>query len=391
LRRRSRCAESSGTGFAQSDTPMSTARFDQLENLDLGAVPENARLYVRPLGLLGGESAKIGIERGWALAFAGRQRAYTAAELWWRDADGIRQTVIPAAQLVVAASRHAGIAHLIERLAVPSSWPAGLPDRRPLLMGVVNVTPDSFSDGGLFLDRAAAIAQGRRLHAEGADIVDVGGESTRPRSATISVDEEISRVVPVIQALAKDGILVSIDTRKAEVMRAAIGAGAGMINDISALRHDPDSLAVAGASGLPVVLMHIQGEPATMQQDPRYERAALDVYDHLEEQVHAWAEAGFDRSRLIVDPGIGFGKSLEHNLDILGRLGLYQGLGLPVLLGASRKSFIARIAGDAPAPDRLAGSIAAALAGLAQGVAILRVHDLAATSQAALVAQALAI
>jgi dihydropteroate synthase len=370
---------------------MSTARSDQLEHLDLRAVPENARLYVQPLGLLSGEAAKIGIESGWALAFAGRQRAYTAAELWWRDADALRQTVVPAAEIAAAAGRHVGIAHFTERLGAACSWPAGLPERRPLLMGVLNVTPDSFSDGGLYFDREAAIAQGRRLHAEGADIVDVGGESTRPRSATISEQEEICRVVPVIQALAQDGILVSIDTRKAAVMRAAIGAGARMINDISALRHDPDSLKVAGASGLPVVLMHIQGEPATMQQRPRYERAALDVYDHLDGQARAWTEAGFDRSRLIVDPGIGFGKTLEHNLDILGRLGLYQGLGLPLLLGTSRKSFIARIAGETPAPDRVAGSIAAALAGLAQGVAILRVHDVAMTKQAILVAQALAI
>jgi dihydropteroate synthase len=359
--------------------------------MDLRDVPEEACLYVQPLGLLSGEAAKIGIEGGWALPLAGRQRGYTAAGLWWRAADGIRQTVIPAAELAAAVSRHAGIAQLTGRLGAPSSWPAGLPERRPLLMGVVNVTPDSFSDGGLFLDRDAAIAQGRRLHGEGADIVDVGGESTRPRSATVPAEEEIARIVPVVEALAQDGILVSIDTRKAAVMRAAIDAGARMINDISALRHDPESLSVAGASGLPVVLMHIQGEPATMQENPRYERAALDVYDHLDQRARAWTEAGFDRSRLIIDPGIGFGKTLEHNLDILARLGLYQALGLPLLLGVSRKSLISRMAGDPPASDRLPGSIAAALAGLAQGVAILRVHDVATTRQAALVARALAL
>ena len=369
---------------------MSTACADSLEPFDLRDVPEAARLYLQPLGLLSGAAAKAASADGWAVPLAGGQ-ACTAAELWWRQGDGIRQSVIPAAGLAAAAWGHAGIARLVERFGAPCSRPAGLPEQRPLLMGVVNVTPDSFSDGGLFLDRDAAIAHGRRLHAEGADIVDVGGESTRPRSATVSDAEEIARVVPVVEALARDGILVSIDTRKAAVMRAAVAAGAGMINDISALRHDPDSLGVAGDSGLPVVLMHIRGEPATMQQAPHYARAALDVYDHLETQARAWTEAGFERSRLIVDPGIGFGKALEHNLDILRRLGLYRGLGLPLLLGASRKSFIARIAGEVPAPDRLAGSIAAGLTGLAQGVAILRVHDVTATRQAIMVAQALAL
>ena len=370
---------------------MPPVRSDPLMRIDLRDVPEDASLYVQPLSLLSGEAAKIAIEGGWALRLAGGQRAYTAAGLLWRDTDGIRQTVISAAELAAAARRHAGLARLSGRLGAPSSRPVGLPELRPLLMGVVNVTPDSFSDGGLFLDRNAAIAQARRLHAEGADIVDVGGESTRPRSVTVPAEEEIARVVPVIEALARDGVLVSIDTRKASVMRAAIEAGAGMINDISALRHDPESLSVAGASGLPVALMHIQGEPATMQQNPHYERAALDVYDHLDERARAWTEAGFDRSRLIVDPGIGFGKTLEHNLDILSRLGLYQALGLPLLIGVSRKSLIARIAGDPPATDRLPGSIAAALVGLAQGVAILRVHDVAATRQAIMVAEALGI
>jgi dihydropteroate synthase len=370
---------------------MPPVRSEPLTQIDLREIPENARLYAQPLGLLSGEAARIVIEGGCALPLGGPERAYAAAELWWRGADAIQQRVIPAAELAAAARGHAGIGRLIERLGAASSWPAGLPDRRPLLMGIVNVTPDSFSDGGLFLDRDAAIAQGRRLHEEGADIVDIGGESTRPRSVTVPEEEEISRILPVVEALAQDGILVSIDTRKAAVMRAAIEAGAAMINDVSALRHDPESLAVAGASGLPVVLMHMQGEPATMQEDPRYERAALDVYDHLDERARAWTDAGFDRSRLIVDPGIGFGKTLEHNRDILGRLGLYQALGLPLLLGVSRKSLIGRIAGDPPASGGLWGSIAAALAGLAQGVAILRVHDVAATRQAVLVAQALAL
>jgi dihydropteroate synthase len=257
-------------------------------------------------------------------------------------------------------------------------------------MGVVNVTPDSFADGGRFFEPAAAIAQALRLHAEGADIVDVGGESTRPGARPMSDDEEIRRVMPVIEALAERAVLVSIDTRKAAVMAAAIAAGARMINDISALQHDPESLGVAGASGLPVVLMHSQGEPATMQVQPTYDIAPLDVFDQLAKRVDAWTLAGFERSRLLIDPGIGFGKTVDHNLEILSRLGLYLGLGLPILLGVSRKSFIGRLAGGAPPEERLPGSLAAAVHGLAAGAAVLRVHDVAATQQAVAIWQSIA-
>ena len=197
-------------------------------------------------------------------------------------------------------------------------------------------------------------------------------------------------MVPVVAALAQSGIPVSIDSRKASVMQAAIAAGAGMINDISALRHDPDSLRVAGASGLPVVLMHSQGEPATMQRQPTYACAPLDVFDHLEARIEAWVAAGFERDRLLIDPGIGFGKTVAHNVAILSRLGVYLGLGRPLVLGVSRKSFIARLAGDDSQPsERMAGSLAAALAGVADGVAVLRVHDVAATAQALRIWQAL--
>jgi dihydropteroate synthase len=346
-----------------------------------------ARVYFRPLGLIEGEAAQAAVAGGWALPLGGGEWALTGCEVWQRRRDGFARAVLPATQLSAwieqqpdALRQHAVRAR--DRLLAPCSWPHGLPPRRPLLMGVVNVTPDSFSDGGEFLEPAAAIAHGLRLHAEGADIVDVGGESTRPGAATVSADEEIRRVVPVIQALARAGVLVSIDTRKAAVMGAAIAAGARMINDISALRHDPEALASAGASGLPVVLMHSQGEPATMQVQPTYELAPLDVFDHLAARVQAWTDAGYDRSRLIVDPGIGFGKTVDHNLEILGRLGLYLGLGLPILLGVSRKSFIGRLSGGAPPGERLPGSLAAALRGAAAGAAILRVHDVAATQQA---------
>jgi dihydropteroate synthase len=352
-----------------------------------------ASVYLRPVGILQGDAAAALIQAGAARPLGGRA-AFTAAEVWLREGVRIERSALGVNELAAwARQRSSGIeaalAQCLERLTSPLTLPAGLPDRRPLIMGVVNVTPDSFSDGGQFLAPADAIARGLEQHAAGADVIDIGGESTRPGAAPVPAAEEIKRVVPVIEALAARAILVSIDTRKAAVMRAAIAAGARMINDITALRHDPDSLAVAGGSGLPVVLMHSRGEPATMQQRPRYASALLDVFDHLEERSAAWVAAGFERGRLLVDPGIGFGKSIAHNLEILSRLGLYRGLGVPLLLGVSRKSFIAGLAGAAPAGERLPGSLAAALAGVAQGVAVLRVHDVAATRQAIRIWQAL--
>jgi dihydropteroate synthase len=355
---------------------------------------EATQVYLRPLGIIDGDAARAAIAGGWALPLCGGASAFTGCEIWRRRPQGIDRELLPAAELAGWLERQpepvrTAAACLHDRLLALPSWPDRLPRRRLLLMGVVNVTPDSFSDGGAFLEPAAAIAHGLGLRDEGADIVDVGGESTRPGADAVSADEEIGRVVPVIEALAGAGVLVSIDTRKAAVMRAAIAAGARMINDVSALRHDPESLGTAGASGLPVVLMHSQGEPATMQLQPTYERAPLDVFDHLAARVQAWTAAGYERARLIVDPGIGFGKTIDHNLEILSQLGLYLGLGLPVLLGVSRKSFIGRLAGGAPPAGRLPGSLAAALRALAAGVVMLRVHDVAAMQQAAAVWQAL--
>ncbi|MGH6943914.1 MAG: dihydropteroate synthase [Geminicoccaceae bacterium] len=347
-------------------------------------VSADSRIYLRPLGPLTGPGARAALDGGWGLPLMGEGAAFTGAELWFRSGKEASCAVLSAAELRTLAARGElpSFAFLLHRLGAPPGRPERLPDRRPLVMGVLNVTPDSFSDGGRFLEPAAAIEHGLRLHAEGADLIDVGGESTRPGAAAVSAEQELERVASVVEALARAGILVSIDTRKAAVMRAAVAAGARVINDISALAHDPESLQVAGASGLPVVLMHMQGEPATMQQQPHYDHAALDVYDYLEERIRTWTDAGFDRARLLVDPGIGFGKTIEHNLDILSRLGLYLGLGVPLVLGVSRKSFIAPIAGEASASERVFGSLAAALSGVAQGVAVLRVHDVAATQQA---------
>jgi dihydropteroate synthase len=249
-------------------------------------------------------------------------------------------------------------------------------------MGILNVTPDSFSDGGRLAGPDQAVAAGIALHAEGADIIDVGGESTRPGATPVPLDEELRRTIPVVEGLAKAGIPVSIDTMKADVMRAALAAGATMLNDVSALQADPESLPVAAASSAQLVLMHMPGTPQTMQGLARYADPVAEVIAHLAERISAVEAAGIPRSRIIADPGIGFGKGLEHNLAILQQLEAFHRLGVPLLLGASRKSLIPAIAGPAPVTDRLPGSLALALRGAEAGVAWLRVHDVAATAQA---------
>jgi dihydropteroate synthase len=272
---------------------------------------------------------------------------------------------------------------LLEAIRAPRARLAGLALDRPRIMGIVNVTPDSFSDGGMLASAQDAIDHGLRLAEEGADILDIGGESTRPGADPVSLEEELARVIPVIEGLrAKTETLISIDTRKAEVMRRAAAAGADILNDVSALTYDPQSLAVAAETGLPVILMHAQGDPKTMNDDPQYADVVLDVFDFLEKRIAACEAAGIPRSKLVADPGIGFGKHLHHNVAVMSALSLYHALGVPVLIGASRKKLIDRIC-DVPNPkDRVPGSLAAALAGAAQGVQITRVHDVAATRQA---------
>lgn len=254
---------------------------------------------------------------------------------------------------------------------------------RPVVMGIVNVTPDSFSDGGDRFDPEAALTAALAQWEAGAEILDIGGESTRPGAAPISPDEEQRRILPVVRALANRGLRVSVDTRHASTMAAAVQAGAAILNDITALDGDPKALAVAARCGVPVILMHMQGQPQTMQQAPHYSDAPQEVFDYLATRIAACEAAGIPRSLLCVDPGIGFGKTLDHNRAILSRLGLYHRLGCPVLLGASRKSLISHIMGrDVPPKQRLGGSLALALAAAAQGVQIVRVHDVAETVQA---------
>lgn len=257
---------------------------------------------------------------------------------------------------------------------------AGLDWSRPQIMGIVNVTPDSFFDGGHFFGAAEAIERGRAMRQAGAEILDVGGESTRPGAQPVAEPEEARRVVPVVEALAAGG-LVSIDTRHAGIMRAAIGAGAGAINDVDALT-GPDSLAAAAALAVPVVLMHCNADPRTMQNAPVYSDVTLDVFDYLEARVAACVAAGIPRERIVVDPGIGFAKTAVHNAELLDAVAALHALGCPVLLGASRKSFIGKFSVGEAADARLPGSVAAAVWGASQGVQIVRVHDVAETAQA---------
>ena len=249
-------------------------------------------------------------------------------------------------------------------------------------MGVINVTPDSFSDGGETPDAFAAIARGRGLIAAGADIVDIGGESTRPGAAPINPAEEQDRVLPAIRALAAEGAVVSVDTRHAAVMAAAVAAGARVINDVSALTAEPESLAQAARGGAHVILMHMKGDPRTMQEDPRYDDVVAEVADYLAERIEVCVRAGIPRTKIAIDPGIGFGKTVAHNIALIANLGRFKELGCPVVLGVSRKSFIGKLSRNEPPKERLAGSLAALLAGVARGADILRVHDVAETRQA---------
>src|SRR5689334_19488097 len=253
---------------------------------------------------------------------------------------------------------------------------------QPQVMGIVNATPDSFSDGGQFADVGTAAEAGAEMAAQGAAIIDVGGESTRPGAKPVWEGDEIERIIPVISQLARGGAAVSVDTRKADVMTAALGAGAQMINDVSALTYDGRAAGVIAASSAPVLLMHHKGAPETMQDDPRYDDVLVEVYLWLEERIAAAEEAGIDRNRLLIDPGFGFGKNVAHNLELMNGLALFHSLGCPIVVGASRKRTIGALSNEAPVDKRLGGSIAFALKTAEQGAQLLRVHDVYETVQA---------
>ena len=280
------------------------------------------------------------------------------------------------------ASRDADVAGWIARLSGGRAPLAGLAMDACHIMGIVNTTPDSFSDGGVNAQADVAIANARRMAADGAVLLDVGGESTRPGSDPVTEPEEWRRIDPVIAALVSDGQKVSSDTRKGAIMRKVANAGVAMINDVSALTHDPNALGAALASGLPVCLMHAQGDPKTMQQNPHYDNVLVDVYSWLEARIAAVVAAGIPRERIVADPGIGFGKTYDHNLELMAGLSLFHGLGVAVMLGASRKGFIGSVTGEKVAANRQVGSAAAALVGATAGVQFVRVHDVRETGHA---------
>ncbi len=300
--------------------------------------------------------------------------------LAWFDAVAFRGQVTAADSLPT---------EVLARLCDLRASLCGLSLDRPRIMGIVNVTPDSFSDGGDVVTVSAVVARARAMAR--ADILDIGGESTRPGSETVTVAEEIRRVAPAIRAIREAGITtpISIDTRKAAVAEAALEAGADIVNDVSAFGYDPELADLVAERGVPACLMHAKGDPATMQQNPQYGDVVQEVVDHLAERVAFAVARGVVRDRLIVDPGIGFGKTQAHNLALLAGLPFLHDLGLPVLLGASRKKFIGTIGGAEAAKDRMPGSIAVALHGAAMGAQILRVHDVAETAQALALWQAL--
>lgn len=351
------------------------------------------RITLRPMALDAGPLP------GDAQVLAGGPLAFAACEAVARDGVGdatrevARNRIAPAEAVVWARRFGAECAREAVRQLAALSAPrppfAGLTLDRPQVMGIINVTPDSFSDGGDRFDTGRAIEDGLTMLEAGAEILDVGGESTRPGAAPIDAAEETRRILPVVRGLADAGACVSIDSRRAEVMAAALEAGARIANDVTALTHDPGSLPLLAQGEAAVVLMHMQGEPQTMQANPVYADAPLDIRDYLAARVEACVAAGIPHARIAVDPGIGFGKTLAHNLQVLDQLAVLHGIGCPIVLGVSRKSFMAKVVPGVAPKDRLPGSLAAGLAGLARGAQILRVHDVPETLQAVAIWQAI--
>lgn len=341
------------------------------------------RLYLKPAGL-----APVGPPA--ARPLAGGPLAFSQCELLWRTVSrpGEVKRCRASVDALEAWARGEGTAIVrwldgaLQRLTRPRRGFGGLSFESPSLMGVLNVTPDSFSDGGAFLDPATAIIHGRRMVEAGAAIVDVGGESTRPRSDGTPIEDELARIVPAVSALAAAGVFVSIDTRRARVMAAALDAGAGLVNDVSALTADADSLALVAARNAPVVLMHMRGEPATMHLKTDYAHAPLDVYDELAARLDACVVAGIAADRIVLDPGLGFAKTSAQNAQVMAELALYHGLGCALVVGASRKGLVSAVKRGSTPQERLPASLAAALLALDQGVQVLRVHDVAETAQA---------
>jgi dihydropteroate synthase len=359
-----------------------------------GVAPD--RLWLRPLGLLCGAAAADAIASGRARPLVGGVCAFTLISALSLGTDRRPASVTVSiaelnAWIVGPGARFAGrVREQMARLSTPRQAWARVALDRPIIMGVLNVTPDSFSDGGRWLEPERAVAHGRALLEAGADIIDIGGESTRPGAAPLPPGDEIRRTQPVVRALAASGAVVSIDTRHVAVMEAALDAGACIVNDVSALTHDPEGLALVARRQAGIVLMHMRGEPRTMQHNPVYDFPLVEVLEYLDARVRASVAAGISREAIAIDPGFGFGKLAPHNLELLAGIGAFHALGCPVVLGVSRKSTIARLSRGEPPEARLPGSLAAALFAVHQGVQILRVHDVAETRQALSIWRAIA-
>lgn len=340
------------------------------------------QIYLRPAAFI---DSPVGFD-GTAMRLAGGLQWFSAVEVIRRDGAQVLRELRP-------------VSHFendVAALGVEREWAALTGQRAPLqmgnrtirldqpqVMGILNATPDSFSDGGKNGDPQAALDAAHAMTADGAAIIDIGGESTRPGAQAVFEGDEEQRVMPLVRPLAGSGTAVSIDTRKAGIASLALGAGATMVNDVSAMLSDPRMASVVAKAGCPIVLMHHQGDPQTMQRDPRYDGpVALEVYDWLAERIATAEAAGIARDRIIVDPGIGFGKSVQHNLELMNQLALFHGLGCAIMLGASRKRTIGALSNEAPADQRLGGSIALALKAVEQGAHIVRVHDVFETVQA---------
>ena len=339
------------------------------------AVPTWLRPVIVPAG-------RIAVAGGWA--------GFDMLDVVQRDQAGGYSVARMTPDQLLAAADDAGLAAAaLDRITSPRADFAGLSMDRPRIMGILNVTPDSFSDGGRHNAPARAVAAGRKMAAAGAEIIDIGGESTRPGAEPVTRNQELARVLPPIAGLQGGDVALSIDSRHAEVMTRACDAGAGIINDVNGLRGE-GALAAAAAAGVPAIIMHMKGTPETMQQDPVYGFAPVEIYEFLDARIAAAEAAGIPRDRLAVDPGFGFGKTVAHNLDLMGWAALFHGLGVPVLIGASRKSSIAKMSDGEDADHRLPGSLVLAMQGVAQGCQLLRVHDVAETRQALAVQMALA-
>ena len=327
--------------------------------------------WLRPVTVPSGEHSLAG---GWA--------RFTDMDVVQRHADGGYSICRMGLDDLLQAADDRNLASAVmDRLLAPRDPFAGLSMTAPRLMGILNVTPDSFSDGGRHNAPARAIAAARAMQDAGAAIIDIGGESTRPGAAPVTRNQELARVLPVLAGLRDSGAVLSIDTRHAEVMRRAVAGGAGIINDVGALRGD-GAVDAAAAAGVPVVMMHMQGTPETMQADPQYVFAPVEILEFLEARIQAAEAAGIPRALMAIDPGYGFGKTVTHNLQLINWTAMLHMLGVPILIGASRKSSIAKISAGEDADQRLPGSLALAMAALRQGAQMLRVHDVGETMQA---------